>query len=45
MIQQFYFWVFTQWKQNTYLKKYVYLYIHCSIFTITKIESNLRVHQ
>ena len=30
MMQQFQFWVFTQRKQNTNLKRYMHLYVHCS---------------
>ena len=31
MIQQFYFWVLSKENENTNLKGYLYLHVHCSI--------------
>lgn len=36
MIYQFYFWVFTQRKQNHYLKIYLYPHVIVALFLIVK---------
>jgi len=45
MIQQFNFWVFSQRKQNTNLKRYMHSYIYCSIIhNSQEMEANLSAH-